>query len=181
MDEKRKTKISKFLSLVLRHKPEEIGLTLKENGWVAVDDLIQACAEYGKGFTLEELREVVETNEKRRFSFDETGKEIRANQGHSTEVAIEFEAQAPPLVLYHGTAEKNVGLIRENGLNKMSRHHVHLSADVETARKVGARHGKAVIFEIDTVAAEEQGLQFFVSANGVWLVEVVPPSLLRLL
>ena len=181
MDEKRKTKISKFLSLVLRHKPEEIGLTLEENGWVPVEKLIQACAAYGKTFTLTELREVVETNDKKRFAFDETGGKIRANQGHSIEVEIEFEEKTPPAVLYHGTAEQNVGVIFADGLKKMSRHHVHLSSDAETARKVGARHGKPVIFEIDTAAMINEGFRFLVSANDVWLVEEIPPKFLKLL
>lgn len=180
MDEKRRTKISKFLSLILRHQPEAIGLRLEENGWVKVDDLITACAKNGRVFTRPELDEVVETNDKKRFSFDETGKKIRANQGHSLEVEIEFERKTPPDKLYHGTAEKNVRLIFEHGLKKMNRHHVHLSADAETAHKVGARHGKPVIFEIDTKAMREDNFDFFVSANGVWLVENVPPQFLKL-
>lgn len=180
MDEKRKKKISKFLSLILRHQPEVVGLSLEENGWISVKKLIQACADYGKPFTLTELKSVVETNDKKRFSFDETGKKIRANQGHSLEVEIEFEKQTPPEILYHGTAEKNVGVIYAEGLKKMSRHHVHLSAETETATKVGMRYGKPVIFQIDTVAMIKEGFEFFVSANGVWLVESVPPQLLKL-
>jgi len=181
MDEKRKTKISKFLSLVLRHKPEEIGLTLEENGWIPVEKLIKACADYGKSFTLAELRETVETNDKKRFSFDETGRKIRANQGHSVKVEIEFEEKTPPAILYHGTAEKNLGVIFAEGLKKMSRHHVHLSADTETARKVGIRYGKPVIFQIDTEKMLGEGFKFYVSANDVWLVERVPPEFLKVL
>ncbi len=179
MDEKKKKKISKFLSLILRHQPEVVGLMLEENGWVEVDKLIKACADYGKSFTRSELDEVVATNDKQRFAFDETGGKIRANQGHSVEVEIEFEKKTPPEILYHGTAEKNLGLIFEKGLRKMNRHHVHLSADVETARKVGARHGKPVIFQIETVKMLEKGNEFFVSANGVWLVEEVAPEFLE--
>src|SRR5687767_15943896 len=109
MDEKRRTKTSKFLSLILRHKPEEIGLTLDENGWANVADLSKKCADYGKSFTVKELEEVVETNDKKRFSFDETKTKIRANQGHSLEIDIEFEKRTPPEILFHGTAEKNLG------------------------------------------------------------------------
>jgi putative RNA 2'-phosphotransferase len=181
MDEKQRTKLSKFLSLVLRHKPGEIGLTLEEGGWVAVDKLINACAEHGKKFTLAELREVVETNDKKRFSFDETGAKIRANQGHSVEVEIEFEEREPPATLFHGTAEKNLGVIFAEGLKKMSRHHVHLSPDTETARAVGVRYGKPVILEIDTPRMLAAGFKFCVSANGVWLVDAVPPEFLKIL
>jgi putative RNA 2'-phosphotransferase len=180
MDEKRRIKTSKFLSLILRHAPETVGLQFDENGWVKVDDLIKACAKNGRTFTFAELCEVVETNDKKRFSFDASGEKIRANQGHSVEVEIEFERKTPPAVLYHGTATRNVESILKNGLQRMKRHHVHLSVDVETARKVGMRYGKPVIFEIDTRAMLENGFEFFVSANGVWLVENVPPQFLRL-
>jgi putative RNA 2'-phosphotransferase len=179
MDEKRKTKISKFLSLVLRHKPEEIGLTLEDGGWARVEKLIKACADHGKKFTLAELRETVETNEKKRFSFDATGEKIRANQGHSVAVEIEFEEREPPAVLYHGTAEKNLGVIFAEGLKKMARHHVHLSADTETARKVGIRYGKPVILRVDTAKMRAAGVKFYVSANGVWLTDAVPAEFLE--
>jgi len=180
MDEKHKKKISKFLSLILRHQPEVIGLSLEENGWISVEKLIKACADHGKKFTLAELKEVVETNDKRRFAFDETGCKIRASQGHSLGVEIEFEKNQPPEVLYHGTAEKNVGIIFAEGLKKMNRHHVHLSVEPETAVAVGTRYGKPVIFEIDTVAMTAEGFEFYVSANGVWLVESVPPKFLKM-
>jgi putative RNA 2'-phosphotransferase len=181
MDEKRKVKISKFLSLILRHKPEVVFLNLDENGWVSVEKLIQACADYGKPFTFAELKEVVATNDKKRFSFNENETKIRANQGHSLEVEIEFERRTPPEILYHGTAEKNVGVIFAEGLKKMSRHHVHLSSDTETAKKVGMRYGKPVIFQVDTKAMLAEGFEFYVSANGVWLVETVPPKFLKIL
>jgi putative RNA 2'-phosphotransferase len=180
MDEKRKTKISKFLSLILRHQPEVIGLSLEENGWIEVKKLIEACADYGKSFTFAELKSVVETNDKKRFAFNKDETKIRANQGHSLEVEIEFEKKLPPENLYHGTAEKNVGVIFAEGLKKMSRHHVHLSVDVETARKVGMRYGKPIIFQIDTVGMIDEGFEFFVSANGVWLVDNVPPKFLKI-
>jgi putative RNA 2'-phosphotransferase len=181
MDEKRRTKISKFLSLILRHAPEKVGLTLEENGWVKVDDLIAACGQNGRALTRKELEEVVETNDKKRFSFDVTGDKIRANQGHSVKVEIEFEKKTPPEILYHGTTEKNVNSILQRGLQKMRRHHVHLSSDKETARKVGTRYGKPVIFEVDAKAMLENNFEFFVSANGVWLIENVPARFLRLI
>ena len=181
MNEKRQTRISKFLSLILRHQPEKIGLTLEKDGWVNVADLLAASGKKGFAFSLDELKTVVADNDKKRFSFDETGAKIRANQGHSTSVEIDFERKTPPAILYHGTAEKNVQAILEKGLQKMKRHHVHLSEDAETARKVGVRYGKPVIFEIDTKAMTEENFEFYVSANGVWLVEKVPARFLRIL
>ncbi len=181
MDEKHKTKISKFLSLILRHKPEEIGLVLDENGWASVADLLEKSAAKGNNFTFEELQETVATNDKKRFAFDETKTKIRASQGHSIEVEIGFEEKIPPVILYHGTAERNVEPILENGLQKMARHHVHLSADIETARAVGVRYGKPVIFQVDTEKMTDAGFKFYVSANGVWLVDAVPPEFLKVL
>jgi putative RNA 2'-phosphotransferase len=181
MDEKRKTKISKFLSLVLRYKPEEIGLALDENGWAVVADLLKKSAAKGNNFTFEELAETVETNDKKRFAFDEAKTKIRANQGHSVEVEIGFEEKIPPAILYHGTAERNVEAILGNGLKKMARHHVHLSADTETARKVGARYGKPVVFQVDAEKMSQEGFEFYVSANGVWLTNAVPPEFLKVL
>ncbi len=181
MNEKRKTHISKFLSLILRHEPEKIELKLDEKGWANVAELLEKSAKAGNKFTFEELAEVVATNDKKRFAFDETGRKIRASQGHSLEIEIEFEEKTPPAIFYHGTAEKNVGAIFANGLNKMSRHHVHLSSEAETARKVGTRHGKPVIFKVNTAAMLAENFKFYVSANGVWLVEKVPPKFLEVI
>lgn len=181
MNEKQKTKLSKFLSLILRHAPETIDLDLDENGWVNVKDLLEKSKLEGNSFTFAELEEIVTTNDKKRFSFDETKTKIRANQGHSLDVEIEFEQKMPPEILYHGTAERNVGAIFAGGLQKMKRHNVHLSADTETARKVGARYGKPVIFEIDTKAMLAENHEFFVSVNGVWLTDEVPPKFLKLI
>lgn len=180
MEEKRKTSVSKFLSLILRHQPAEYGLVLEANGWAPVDDVLSACTKHGHAVTLGELENIVETSEKKRFSFDESARRIRANQGHSTEVAIEFRMMEPPAVLFHGTAERNVATILSEGLKKMARHHVHLSSDIETARKVGARYGKPVIFEVDTIGMRKEGYEFRVSENGVWLVDVVPSRFLRI-
>lgn len=181
MDEKRKTKISKFLSLILRHKPEEIGLVLDENGWANVADLLEKSAKAGNDLTFEELKETVVTNDKKRFALDETQTKIRASQGHSIKVEIGFEEKIPPAILYHGTAERNVKLILADGLKKMSRHHVHLSSEKETARNVGIRYGKPVIFKVDTEKMRDEGFKFYISENGVWLVAEVPPRFLEVL
>lgn len=180
MDEKRKKKISKFLSLILRHEPEVVGLTLDKNGWADVKKLIAACAVAERKFTFSELEEIVTTNDKKRFAFNDDQTKIRASQGHSLDLEIEYEEKTPPEMLYHGTAEKNLGVIFAEGLKKMSRHHVHLSSDTETARAVGTRYGKPVIFEIDTAKMLAENYKFYVSANGVWLAEEVPPQFLKI-
>jgi putative RNA 2'-phosphotransferase len=173
--------VSKYLSLHLRHHPERLGLTLGDGGWVAVDQLLAACARDGFPITREELQEVVAANDKQRYSFDETGTLIRANQGHSIEVDLGLEPVDPPALLYHGTGEGSVAAVRAEGLKKMSRHHVHLSLDVETARKVGRRHGRPVVFVVDAAAMRRDGHLFYRSANGVWLVDAVPAQYLRFL
>ncbi|HLM60648.1 MAG TPA: RNA 2'-phosphotransferase [Pyrinomonadaceae bacterium] len=180
MNEKRKIRISKFLSLILRHKPETIGLTLDSNGWAEVESLLKACAKNGNAFSRDELEEVVATNEKKRFAFDETQAKIRASQGHSIAVEIEFEEKNPPEILYHGTAEKNIKIIQEKGLLKMRRHHVHLSSDIETALKVGKRYGKPFVFKVKAAEMAAKDYKFHVSANGVWLTEKVPPQFLEI-
>ena len=179
MDSSRVVHISKFLSKHLRHEPERLGLRLETGGWIAVEDLLAACRANRFPLTRAELEEVVTRNDKQRFAFDATGERIRANQGHSVEVDLQLEAASPPPVLYHGTAERNVSAIQAQGLKKMGRHHVHLSRDVETARKVGMRYGKPVVFEINAAAMEKAGFVFYVSANGVWLVDSVPPHYLK--
>lgn len=181
MNEKHLIKVSKYLSKHLRHQPERLGLNLENGGWVKVVDLLRACAKNNFPLSPDELKEVVERNDKKRFSFDASGERIRANQGHSVEVDLQLKKQTPPARLFHGTATRNVAMIREHGLLKMARHHVHLSADAETARRVGMRYGKPIIFEIDTRAMQENGFEFFVSENGVWLVESVPPEFLKVL
>ncbi len=181
MNDKRKTTVSKYLAKHLRHEPEALGLTLAPGGWVPVADLLAACKKHGFPISPAELVEVVRTNPKQRFSFDETGTLIRANQGHSTEVDLQLAPTAPPDILFHGTGSQTVSLILASGLMKMLRHHVHLSADVDTARKVGMRHGKPVIFQIDAAAMVRDGYTFFVSQNGVWLTDAVPAAYLTLL
>lgn len=179
MDKTRQIKISKYLSKHLRHAPERLGLTLAIGGWVNVDDLLSACAAHQFPVTCAELEEVVATSDKQRFAFDETKTRIRANQGHSVDVDLELQPQIPPDVLYHGTGEQSVPAILQSGLLKMSRHHVHLSKDVETARKVGMRHGRPVILAIAAANMHQAGFMFYCSDNGVWLVDEVPSQYLE--
>ena len=181
MNEKSLVKISKYLSKHLRHQPERLGLRLESGGWIDVEELLAACRRNNFPISREELNEVVAQNDKQRFSFDETGTRIRANQGHSIEVDLQLKPSAPPDVLFHGTNEKSVAAILKHGLLKMGRHHVHLSFDEKTARIVGARRGKPVIFAVDAAAMREASYEFFVSENKVWLVETVPPKFLKLL
>jgi putative RNA 2'-phosphotransferase len=178
MDERQRTRCSKFLAKHLRHDPEAIGLTLAAGGWVAVDALLPAMARAGLPCTRAQLDEIVRENAKRRFSFDESGQRIRANQGHSTDVDLQLLPAEPPARLYHGTSERALAAIRSQGLLRMSRHHVHLSADAETARIVGARHGRPVVLLVDAAAMRASGIVFYRSENGVWLVQSVPPQFL---
>lgn len=179
MNNYRIIKISKYLSKHLRHQPDRLGIKLAPGGWVPVERLLAACAKNYFLISRDELNEVIENNDKKRFSFDSTGTLIRANQGHSIEVDIQLESAVPPDVLYHGTGHGAVELIMQHGLNKMLRHHVHLSQNIETAIKVGARHGKPVVFVVDAAAMYSSGYTFYCSDNGVWLVDCVPPEYLQ--
>ncbi|WP_344836743.1 RNA 2'-phosphotransferase [Actinocorallia longicatena] len=178
MDEKKVVKVSKYLSKHLRHEPERLGLVLDDAGWVPVADLLAACGSRGMTISLDELRHVVATNNKRRFSFSADGLLIRADQGHSVPVDLALPVTAPPPLLYHGTVAAALPAIRAEGLRPMNRHDVHLSPDVETARAVGARRGKPVILVIDAQRMADDGHEFRVSTNGVWLTPEVPPPYL---
>jgi putative RNA 2'-phosphotransferase len=167
-------KKSKFLSLVLRHKPEVIGLALDENGWVTIDELLIAAETHHHPLSRAELDEIVATNDKQRFALSEDGSRIRARQGHSLNVDIGFQPQIPPPVLYHGTAVRFLPAIREQGLQKMNRQHVHLSSTVETARSVGMRHGKTAVLLVRAAEMHTNGFTFYLSENGVWLTHTVP-------
>ncbi len=177
--EPRLVKISKYLSKHLRHQPERLGLTLAPGGWVPVDALLEAAARNRFPITRAELDAVVAQNDKQRFGFDPTGTLIRAHQGHSAQVDLDLEPAEPPGQLYHGTAEKYVDVILRSGLLKMRRHHVHLSADLATAQRVGARRGPPVVFVVDAATMVHDGYVFFRSENGVWLVDHVPAVYLR--
>jgi len=163
----------------LRHEPDAIGLQLGDGGWVRVDSLLDACQRHGLPLTHLELVQVVEDSDKKRFAFDSTGKLIRAQQGHSVSVDLQLASVVPPPVLYHGTVAAALPAIRQEGLQKMSRHHVHLSPDVETARRVGARRGKPIILRVDAAGLHQAGAVFYESGNSVWLVDHVPPSYLQ--
>ncbi|MCT7948397.1 RNA 2'-phosphotransferase [Ancylothrix sp. C2] len=181
LSESRLVKISKYLSYHLRHAPEKLGLKLDEGGWVPVLDLLESAKKDQFPISLEELKQVVDKDDKKRYSFDFTDKLIRANQGHSIKVDLQLKEALPPDILYHGTGQKTVESILHKGLSKMSRHHVHLSADMETAKKVGKRHGKPVILAVDAQTMYKAGYPFYCSDNGVWLVESVPPEYLQLI
>jgi putative RNA 2'-phosphotransferase len=166
--------VSKFLAKHLRHAPDALGLTLQPGGWVPVDDLLAASRRAGIKITYDELLECVATNDKKRFAFDDTGDLIRANQGHSVEVDLQLEEKEPPEILFHGTVERFLPSIMTEGLTKGKRHHVHLSRDAETARKVGARRGRPVILQVDAGKMHRQGFKYLLSVNGVWLTDAVP-------
>lgn len=173
MTEQHKKKTSKFLSYILRHHPELINLNLDENGWANVDELIIKSTNDSQGFTFEELDEILETNDKKRFIFNEDKTRIRANQGHSIDINLALIPQQPPEFLYHGTAQSNIDSILEKGIEKRNRQHVHLSQDIETATKVGMRHGKPIILTINTEKMFDDGVEFYLSENNVWLTDFV--------
>ncbi|HEX8426117.1 RNA 2'-phosphotransferase [Hymenobacter sp.] len=179
MDATRATRLSKFLSLHLRHRPEALGLTLAEGGWVGVEELLAAAARHGQPISRAELEELVSGSDKQRFAFDAEGAHIRAQQGHSVPVDLGLVPVTPPAVLYHGTVPAALPTIRRDGLQKMKRHHVHLSPDEETARRVGNRRGPAVLLAVDAAGLQAQGHVFYVSGNGVWLTDHVPAQYLR--
>ncbi|WP_448697847.1 RNA 2'-phosphotransferase [Mucilaginibacter sp. AW1-3] len=179
MKEKDITSISKFLSLILRHQPQLIGIELDGQGWVNVDELLKQANAHGHILDMELLDHVVETNSKKRFAFDETRQKIRASQGHSVDVELGYQAQMPPEVLYHGTGERSIASIQQSGLEKRNRQHVHLSRDIETAKQVGSRHGKPAVFKVLAGEMHKNGYVFYLSENKVWLTDTVPARFLR--
>lgn len=168
---------SRFISLILRHKPETIGITLDEHGWANVKDLIEGIKKT-RPIDMDMLEEIVRTDNKQRYSFNEDKTLIRANQGHSLPVDVELKKAVPTDILYHGTGEKYVSSIDKEGLLPKSRLYVHLSKDEETAVNVGKRHGKPVIYKVDARKMQEDGFDFFLSVNGVWLTKKVPVNYL---
>ena len=174
MTENEKTSISKYMSLILRHEPGRIGLTLDMNGWANTDELIEGMNRDGCCVTMEKLKEVVETNDKQRFKFNDGYDKIRANQGHSVFVDLELAETSPPAVLYHGTASRFVQSIQKEGLTAKSRMYVHLSGDPETAAKVGKRHGEPVVLKVGSGRMHADGHKFYLSENNVWLTASVP-------
>lgn len=180
MNERERVQASKFLSLILRHRPEEIGVELDEAGWVDVGILLERCAAHGRSISREALHEIVATSPKQRFAFNTDGERIRANQGHSVGVELGYEPAEPPVELFHGTVEKFLAAIRNDGLLKMQRHHVHLSPDRETATSVGQRRGKPIVLLVQAERMARSGYEFYLSTNGVWLADHVPPEFVEL-
>lgn len=172
------TKTSRFISLILRHKPETIAITLDEHGWANVEDLIAGISKT-QSIDMAMLEKIVDTDNKQRYSFNEDKTLIRANQGHSIPVDVELPEKKPPVILYHGTGEKYVKSIDEQGLVPKSRLYVHLSKDETTAKTVGSRHGKPVIYEIFASEMHNDGYVFYQSVNGVWLTKNVPVKYIK--
>lgn len=172
------TDVSRFMSLILRHKPETIGISIDEHGWANVDELIEGIAKT-REFNMDILEEVVKTDNKQRYSFNEDKTLIRANQGHSIPVDVELDEVEPPAELWHGTGEKYVESIDKIGLIPKSRLYVHLSKDSDTATNVGRRHGKPVLYTVKTGDMFKDGYKFFLSKNGVWLTKEVPVKYLE--
>jgi len=176
MDRKLLTRTSKFLSLVLRHEPEAAHVELDAHGWVAVEELLQGAQQAGVALDRNLLAEIVRTSDKQRFAFSADGMRIRANQGHSVPVDLQLAPGQPPETLFHGTASRFLPSIRTQGLRPGTRQHVHLSADVATATRVGQRHGNPVVLSVHAGAMYAAGHCFLQAANGVWLTGSVPPS-----
>lgn len=174
MNETETTRLSKLLSYILRHKPSAYEIVLDENGYTNVDELISKLNTHNENINFEILQYIVNTNNKKRFAFNDDLTKIRASQGHSVDVELGYTEQQPPDVLYHGTVEKFLASILKDGLQKMQRHHVHLSADKTTATKVAERRGKPIILEIKTGEMFAAGYKFYLSDNGVWLTDLVP-------
>ena len=166
--------LGRFMSYVLRHHPEAAGLTLDGEGWADVDKLMEGMTKAGHPIDRETLERIVRENNKKRYTLSEDGRRIRANQGHSVDVHIEMEKRTPPERLYHGTADRFLDSIKEQGIRRMARQYVHLSPNVPTAVNVGSRHGKPVVLAIDTAQMTADGFDFFISANGVWQSEDIP-------
>lgn len=179
MSPEQTTRTSKFLSLVLRHQPETAHIVLDSAGWVSVEDLLAGCAKARRPISRDNLEHIVATNAKKRFEFSADGTRIRASQGHSVSVDLQYEAKVPPAVLYHGAAAQFLESIRAEGLQKMKRHDVHLSEDTKMTLEVGARRGRPVLLTILATEMHQAGHSFYLSTNNVWLVDHVPPQFIR--
>ena len=177
-NKKSQKKLSKFLSLILRHRPHIIGISLTEKGWTDTQTLIERMNANGRTIDMETLCTIVETNDKKRYAFNEDKSLIRANQGHSVKVNLGYQEKTPPTTLYHGTAKKNLDSIFKTGIVKRNRHQVHLSSTKETAIKVGQRHGKPVVLIVLSEEMHKEGFTFYESDNGVWLTDHVPVKFL---
>ena len=174
MKQNKNKPISKLMSYALRHHPDSLGIQLNENGWTDVEILIKKVRKKHAGFNFEKLIEVVESNDKQRFGFNDDKTKIRANQGHSVNIELELKTSTPPHTLYHGTVSKFISSIKEKGLIKGSRQHVHLSENLDTATQVAQRRGKAIILKVNTYKMMQDGYTFYLSENNVWLIDSVP-------
>ena len=174
----RLVKLGRFISLILRHSPETIGIKLDENGWADVEELITLMNKNRRKIDIDTLKEIVETNNKKRYEFSDDFKKIRACQGHSINVDVELEQAVPPEFLYHGTAVQNIESIKKDGIKKASRQHVHLSSDYNTAYNVGKRHGKPYIIKVSSGKMVKDGKKFYISKNEVWLSDDIEPEYL---
>lgn len=170
------TKISKFLSFVLRHNPDAIGLTLDDAGWAGITELIEKARKTGLRLTPALIQQIVATSDKKRFAISSDGSCIRANQGHSLPVELGLQETEPPYILYHGTARRNLAAISQEGIKRRNRNYVHLSTDMDTALKVGVRHGQPVVLMVQAGKMFKNGIRFFCSENGVWLTDQVRPE-----
>lgn len=171
--------VSKFLSFVLRHKPEAIGLVLEVEGWADIASLIQCAIQSGRSLDNEVIRKVVESSDKKRFLISEDGLRIRAQHGHSTQnVSVTHDEKIPPPILFHGTATRFLSSILEQGLKPCNRHYVHLSEDEQTAIQVGRRHGKPVLLTVNASKMHRMGAKFYQAGNQLWLTEHVGPEFL---
>jgi putative RNA 2'-phosphotransferase len=179
MNEKQTKRISKFLSLILRHKPDSVGVELDENGWTDINVLLEKMNVAGTKIDRTVLDYVVDTNPKKRFAISDCGAKIRASQGHSVEIDLAYEPADPPQFLFHGTPQKIVPLIKAGGLKKMGRHHVHMNAEAEPCIEVAQRYGKPVVLKIAAAKMHNAGYEFFRSANSVWLTDNVPPEFIE--
>ncbi len=170
----RSTQVSKFLAMHLRHAPERIGITLDAQGWTAVDSLVRQAARHGFPIGREEIDAAVDAPGKRRYELGESGQRIRAVHGHSVAVTLGYPPARPPDLLYHGTVQTSIDAILRDGIQPMSRQHVHLSETIDMARQIGGRRGRPVILTIDAAAMHEAEVPFYRSRSGVWLVHQVP-------
>lgn len=173
--------LGRFISMILRHHPESIGITLDEFGYANTQELISKMNVYGKHIDFKTLKYIIDTNNKRRYSFNDDFSKIRANQGHSIKVNLELIEKVPPNRLYHGTATRFLETIMKEGITKQSRQYVHLSKDIETAINVGKRHGNPIVLELDTSKMVQDGIKFYLSENGVWLCEYVHSKYIKIL
>ena len=179
-DPSRLAETSKYLSFILRHEPQSIGLQLDVEGWADIDDLIACANRHGRAIDKATIKTVVATSDKKRFTLSDDCSRIRAAQGHSiSTVQLTYPEMMPPAILYHGTATRFLESIREQGLKAGSRHHVHLSLDVSTAVSVGKRYGKPVVLEIQAMRMHQRGFKFFLAENEVWLTDVVPAEFIN--